>query len=883
QTVTENFALTVIPTTTISGVVRDGSGHGWPLAAQVQVAGQPTTAVHTDPVSGRYVLSVPQGAAYTVQVDPAYPGYLQDSQQVQVGKAAVGHDVGIKVDPVTCGAPGYDNKFSGRTEPFDGSSTPDGWTVRNDVPGSRPWSFDNPGGRTNATGGSGNFAITESNLDGGDQDTTLTSPVYDLSGATNPTLTFGTDFEAYADSMNASAEYTVDGGANWTPVWRQNTQDAAGKQVLPLPAAVGRSAVQVRFHYVERNFGFWWEVDDVFVGDHACALTPGGIVTGHVTDKVADVPLSGATVTSVDAAADKTTTGVDGEYWFFSTQTGTHPISAAATNYVTATKSATITPDSVTPQDFSLDSARLTVNTTAISKSVAWQGNSTASVKVTNTGSAPADVRLDPRPGGYTPAAQVSAPLQKVKGNFSTGPLLGKALTAAPRDTSPSAASWSAVADYPTKIMDNAAVAVNGKIYSFTGLNGTDLTTKNYVYDQGTQSWSPIADLKEARENPFAVAIGTKVYLAGGWGVSGPPNGDLEIYDTATNTWTTGAPMPKAYSAMGSAVVGGKVYVIGGCLQDSCGVKDVQVYDPATDTWSAGPSLPMALSWTNCGIIAGTLYCAGGASGLDYVGAGFGLNVKTGTWSPIASLPVSVFAASSTVANGQLLVSGGIQDGSLTNAGYAYDPSTNAWNPLPNANATLFRGGSACGFYRIGGSAGGFSPTTQDQLLPGYDQCGEYVSIPWMSVTPTDPVTIAPGKSASFTVKLDAASLTQPGAYTASLEVAAVVPHPVAAIPVTFTVKPPSTWGKITGTVTSAACKGGTPPIAGATVQIDTWAASYTLRTDANGNYVLWLDNRNNPLTLIVARDGWQPQTRQVKITKGKSVTADFALKPVSC
>ena len=84
-------------------------------------------------------------------------------------------------------------------------------------------------------------------------------------------------------------------------------------------------------------------------------------------------------------------------------------------------------------------------------------------------------------------------------------------------------------------------------------------------------------------------------------------------------------------------------------------------------------------------------------------------------------------------------MSGGIQDGSLTNAGYAYDPSTNAWNPLPNANATLFRGGSACGFYRVGGSAGGFSPTTQDQLLPGYDQCGEYVSIPWMSVTPTDP------------------------------------------------------------------------------------------------------------------------------------------------
>jgi hypothetical protein len=96
----------------------------------------------------------------------------------------------------------------------------------------------------------------------------------------------------------------------------------------------------------------------------------------------------------------------------FSTRTGAHPISAAATNYVTAAKSSVITPDGVTPQDFSLDSARLTLNTMAISKSVAWQGNTAATVKVTNTGTAPADVRLDPRPGGYRPAAQVSAPLQ---------------------------------------------------------------------------------------------------------------------------------------------------------------------------------------------------------------------------------------------------------------------------------------------------------------------------------------------------------------------------------------------------------------------------------------------------------------------------------------
>ena len=60
-------------------------------------------------------------------------------------------------------------------------------------------------------------------------------------------------------------------------------------------------------------------------------------------------------------------------------------------------------------------------------------------------------------------------------------------------------------------------------------------------------------------------------------------------------------------------------------------------------------------------------------------------------------------------------------------------------------------------------------------------------------------------------------------------------------------VTPPKTWGKIMGTVTGAGCAG-TVPIAGAVVQIDTWAAHYTLLTDASGGYALWLDKRNNPL-----------------------------------
>ena len=53
-------------------------------------------------------------------------------------------------------------------------------------------------------------------------------------------------------------------------------------------------------------------------------------------------------------------------------------------------------------------------------------------------------------------------------------------------------------------------------------------------------------------------------------------------------------------------------------------------------------------------------------------------------------------------------------------------------------------------------------------------------------------------------------------------------------------------------------------------MQINTWATNYTLKTDKNGQYALWLDVRNNPLQLIVAKDGYQPTTSTVKIAKGR-------------
>jgi hypothetical protein len=215
----------------------------------------------------------------------------------------------------------------------------------------------------------------------------------------------------------------------------------------------------------------------------------------------------------------------------------------------------------------------------------------------------------------------------------------------------------------------------------------------------------------------------------------------------------------------------------------------------------------------------------------------------------------------------------------ITNQGYAYDPVANTWTAMPNANQTLYRSGGSCGLYRIGGNPGGFGapPVASSEVLPGFTSCGAAADVSWLSLS-TDTVTLAPGKSAKVTVSLNANvdDITQPGLYTAAVSLGTDTPYAVPAVPVSLTVNPPKTWGKIAGTVTSAADG---KPIPGATVQIDTWTASYTLKTKTDGTYQLWLDTRNNPLQLIAAKDGFQPKVATAKITKGGTTTSDFSLK----
>ena len=895
QKVTESFALAPVPSATVNGTVVDDSGHGWPLYARVDVDGVPGGPIFTDPGSGHFSLSLPQGAAYTLHVTPVYAGYQATTKTVTVGTSAVNVAVPVKVDTSSCTAPGYVMNYHGNQQPFDGTTAPAGWTVTNAAGTTGGWAFTDDGNRGNKTGGTGGFAIVDSDHTGSGkhQDTTLTGPVVDLTGQASPILGFDTDY--YALNSPATVELSLDGGTTWAAVWQQTASLRGPAHVeVPLPQAAGQASAQVRFHYTG-SYSWWWQLDNVLLGSATCDPVPGGLLYGQVTDGNTGAGVVGATVTVPDAPSAKAVSAAtpddpnlgDGFYWLFSPVTGSHKVNVAKTGYTGASKAVKIAADYATAGDFTLGAGQVTVTPAAVAKTVAWQGSTTATLTVKNTGSAAATVKLSERPGDTTPLlAGGGAPLNKVAGKFSNRSSAvaarAGAKLAAPKDVTPSDAPWQAFANYPTTIQDNTvAVSDDGTLYSVFGYNGSDDTTALYSYNAGTGAWASLASATEAREEAQGAFIGGKLITTGGWGPGGNPDAKTEIYDPASGSWSTGAANPGPAAAAGKAVLGGKLYLIGGCSASSCGSTSVRVYDPAADTWSTAAAYPLSVAWESCGTLAGQIICAGGNNDNGSFTATYAYDPGSDTWSPKADLPIDLWGSAYAAANGQLLVSGGVTDGfnTLTNQGYSYDPAADAWTALPNANQTRYRAGSACGLYRIGGNPGGSSvpPVADAEVLPGFTQCGGTSDVTWLSESATE-VTVAAGKSAKVTVTLDAnvADITQPGLYTAAIGFSSDTPYSIPAVPVSMTVNPPKTWGKIAGKVTAAV---GGAALGGVTIQIDTWATSYTLKTAADGTYQLWLDTRNNPLQLIAAKDGYQPQVTQVKITKGGTTTANFALK----
>jgi hypothetical protein len=148
--------------------------------------------------------------------------------------------------------------------------SPADWTIVDNAGTSAVWRFDDPGGRRNLTGGTGSFAIADSDYYGFVQmDTEMRTPVMDMSGYSEVDLEFSTDFY-YASGFGdekADVDVSVNGASGpWTNVWHKEGADYPGPVAESIDIssiAGGESTVMVRFRYHDAYFDWWWQVDDV--------------------------------------------------------------------------------------------------------------------------------------------------------------------------------------------------------------------------------------------------------------------------------------------------------------------------------------------------------------------------------------------------------------------------------------------------------------------------------------------------------------------------------------------------------------------------------------------------------------------------------------------
>jgi hypothetical protein len=427
QTTTQDFALGLAPHVLLNGVVKDGSGAGWPLYAKIRVTGPPEfppAELFSDPVTGYYGLTLVADVDYTLSTEAVVPGYEPDERTLHLSSSAAERPDGVveiielEIDTTTCKAPGYGLDADGLSERFNEGKLPPGWNVVNSG-GGLGWTIHtgaDPCGLFdgNLTGGVGAFALVNSHCEGEvSEDTELVTPSVDLSSLASVQIRFDQDFNGGFPAFGeiADVDVSIDGGTSWSNVLHQ-TVAAAGPNTQSVDItglAAGESDVRARFHYYNAFAALWWQVDDVILGQTVCAAREGGLVVGQVFDANTGMGLNGALVTNAPGPSQthSFSTGdpahPDGLYVLFS-ESGAQTITAAQALYAGESKPATVVPNGAQRVDFHLDAGSFTASPRPISVRVDPGGSEVRTLTLDNGGALAADfdiaeLYVPPAPG----------------------------------------------------------------------------------------------------------------------------------------------------------------------------------------------------------------------------------------------------------------------------------------------------------------------------------------------------------------------------------------------------------------------------------------------------------------------------------------------------
>jgi PKD repeat protein len=408
-TTTLNIALTPAASHVVDGYVTDANT-GWPLYARLDIQGYPYGPVWSDPVSGYYSVTLAEGITYTFDVSAWVPGYLAESRDVGPLTGNTTEDFALNADVLSCVAPGY-TATTLLDEDFDPDGFPVTWAVLNNG-GDCVWRDDNPGARTNNTGGSGLFAIADSDFcgSGSYMDTTLRSPAFNTSAMSSVVLEFKSDYPYLWTALDV-LDVDVFNGSVWTNVLRRSGTAYPGPETVQLDitaAAGGSPNARVRFHYYNANYEYWWSVDDVRVLGDCLPPTNGGLVVGNVYDGNIGVPLAGAAIENEDgyattSAATPDDPAVDEGFYTLFSPAGSKTFTATLTDYGAAVDLVAVALNDAVLHDFNLSAGWLDATPDGLHATVNMGAADSLTLTLDNLGGSAATFELAEVDGGFQP------------------------------------------------------------------------------------------------------------------------------------------------------------------------------------------------------------------------------------------------------------------------------------------------------------------------------------------------------------------------------------------------------------------------------------------------------------------------------------------------
>jgi uncharacterized repeat protein (TIGR01451 family) len=563
-------------------------------------------------------------------------------------------------------------------EGFEGAFPPAGWVVVDNVGSGVPgsvWDNANPGGRANLTGGTGLFAIADSDEAGSgvDVDTELWLPPVDIPACQDTFLVFKSDYYNLGDT--ADVDISLDGGTTWENLLRW-TSSVRGPHTewVPLGGYGGATGAILRFHYYNANYAWWWQIDDVqIVGcvKEGLFLTPDYQAASGCPGEVMAYPMSLENCTGMTETFSLYPMDND---WFTWVEPGMVEV-----------------PDTGIVDVMAYVQSPCDADGTDLATIVAADG-------------------------GYSDTAEIET-------------------TADPGTVG----LWEVMAAMPEGRVFEAVVGTDDYVYVIGGTSdagGTIPTDTNFRYDIANDLWDTMTAMPVTLESINAGLVGDQIYVPGGDGDANtyvydiPTDSWSVIPPSGTFEWGI---------QYATAVDGDILYRLGGLLDDGAGgyvsTNRVWALDTVAGTWTELPPMQADRTSFSAAAIGGNLYVAGGVAYPGFTPEMTSEMYDGAVWSYVAPVPDGGGAYTrwsynaDATAQDKLWLMAGRRDADwlvLDHTGF-YDPATDSWTttpdlPILNQGRVYLQGAAAGGYlFAIGGrdAAGAIIYDVNERLFLG--------------------------------------------------------------------------------------------------------------------------------------------------------------------